>query len=121
MKMTAESAGCDIKFFTLDHTIDVFSRKTPKKSILLVVHDPAAVRKLVEGGVPCERYADEDGRPDFCRCPACCVVSGHVLCSSPAPARIPLWQMGGLKVPLTNQSGSPVGRRVVEKNGRAKI
>lgn len=52
MKMTAESAGCGIKFFTLDHTIDVFSRKTPKKSILLVVHNPASARKLIEGGVP---------------------------------------------------------------------
>ncbi len=52
MKMTADSAGCEIKFFTLDHTIDVFSRKTPKKSILMVAHDPAAIRKLVEGGVP---------------------------------------------------------------------
>lgn len=52
MKMTAESAGCEIKFFTLEHTIDVFSRKTPKKSILMVVHDPAAARKLIEGGVP---------------------------------------------------------------------
>lgn len=52
MRMTTDAAGCEAKFFTIEHTIDVFSRKTPKKSILLVAHDPAAIRKLVEGGVP---------------------------------------------------------------------
>ncbi len=55
MKATAQNAGCGIRFFTLQKTIDVIHKAAPSQKIFLVVRDPQSARKLVEGGVPVDK------------------------------------------------------------------
>ncbi len=52
MSMTAESSGAGVRFFTLQKTIDVIHKAAPSQKIFLVCRTPAAVRALIEGGVP---------------------------------------------------------------------
>ncbi|HWS42038.1 MAG TPA: PTS galactosamine transporter subunit IIB [Pseudoflavonifractor sp.] len=52
MSMTAESSGAGVRFFTLQKTIDVIHKAAPSQKIFLVCRTPAAVRTLIEGGVP---------------------------------------------------------------------
>lgn len=51
MKMTAESSGVDIRFFTIDKTIKILDKASPKQKIFLICKTPQTVRKLVEGGI----------------------------------------------------------------------
>lgn len=55
MKATAQNAGCGIRFFTLQKTIDVIHKASPSQHIFLVVRDPQGARTLVEGGVPIDK------------------------------------------------------------------
>lgn len=55
MKATAQNAGCGIRFFTLQKTIDVIHKAAPSQKIFLVVRDPQSARTLVEGGVPVDK------------------------------------------------------------------
>ncbi len=55
MSATAASAGCGIRFFTLEKTIAVIHKASPNQHIFLVVRTPQSARKLVEGGVPIDR------------------------------------------------------------------
>lgn len=55
MKMTADSAGVGIRFFTLQKTIDVIHKASPSQKIFLVVKEPSGARKLIENGVPVDR------------------------------------------------------------------
>lgn len=52
MKMTADSSGLGIRFFSIQKTIDVINKASPKQLIFLVCKTPADMRKLIEGGVP---------------------------------------------------------------------
>lgn len=52
MKMTADSTGVGIRFFTLQKTIDVIHKASPSQQIFIVTSTPASMRKLMEGGVP---------------------------------------------------------------------
>ncbi|AEP00057.1 PTS galactosamine transporter subunit IIB [Weizmannia coagulans] len=52
MSATAESAGVSIRFFTLQKTIDIIGKASPRQKIFIVVRTPQSARKLVEGGVP---------------------------------------------------------------------
>jgi PTS system D-galactosamine-specific EIIB component, Man family (TC 4.A.6.1.5) len=52
MKMVAESTGVGIRFFTIQHTIDIIFKASPAQKIFLVVRTPKEVRRLIEGGVP---------------------------------------------------------------------
>ena len=52
MKMTAASSGSGIRFFSLQKTIDIIHKASPSQKIFIVCKTPAAVRTLVEGGVP---------------------------------------------------------------------
>lgn len=52
MKMTADSSGVGIRFFTLQKTIDVIAKASPKQRIFLVVKTPQDIRTLIDGGVP---------------------------------------------------------------------
>ncbi len=54
MKMTADSVGIGIRFFTLQKTIDIIHKASPKQHIFLVCKTPENMRKLIEGGVPIE-------------------------------------------------------------------
>lgn len=52
MSLTAESAGVGIRFFTVEHTINVIQKAAPSQKIFLICRTPNEVRRLVEGGVP---------------------------------------------------------------------
>lgn len=52
MSMTAESSGVGIRFFTIQHTIDIIRKASPKQKIFIVCKTPKSVRRLVEGNVP---------------------------------------------------------------------
>lgn len=55
MKMTADSTGVGIRFFTLQKTIDIIGKASASQKIFIVVRTPADARKLVEGGVPIDK------------------------------------------------------------------
>lgn len=52
MKMTADTAGVQIRFFTIDHTIEIIHKASASQKIFLVCKTPVEARRLVEGGVP---------------------------------------------------------------------
>lgn len=52
MKMTTDSAGIGIRFFSVQKTIDVIGKAAPRQKIFIVVKTPHVMRQLVEGGVP---------------------------------------------------------------------
>lgn len=52
MSMTAQSSGVDIRFFTVQKTIDIIHKASPKQKIFLVCKTPDVVRQLLDGGVP---------------------------------------------------------------------
>lgn len=55
MKATADSVGCGIRFFSIQKTIDVIHKASPKQLIFLVVKNPQSARALLEGGVPIDK------------------------------------------------------------------
>lgn len=55
MSATAKSSGVGIRFFSVEKTINTISKASPKQKIFLVVRDPQAARRLVEGGVPIDK------------------------------------------------------------------
>lgn len=55
MGATAKSAGCGIRFFTIEKTIAVIHKASPSQHIFLIVRNPENARKLVEGGVPIDK------------------------------------------------------------------
>lgn len=52
MSTTAESSGAGIRFFTLQHTIDIISKAADRQHIFIVVKTPQDCEKLIAGGVP---------------------------------------------------------------------
>lgn len=52
MKMTADSAGVGIRFFTLQKTIEVIHKASPKQKIFILCRTPQSVETLLAGGVP---------------------------------------------------------------------
>jgi PTS system galactosamine-specific IIB component len=52
MMLTAESSRVGIRFFTVQKTIDVIGRASPRQHILILTRTPQTMRALVEGGVP---------------------------------------------------------------------
>lgn len=52
MKATSDASGAGVRFFTLQKTIDVIHKASAKQKIFLICKTPAAVRTLIEGGVP---------------------------------------------------------------------
>lgn len=52
MKMTADSVGCGIRFFTLQKTVEIIHKASEKQKIFLVTKNPTNALKLIEGGVP---------------------------------------------------------------------
>lgn len=55
MKMTADSSGVGIRFFTIEKTIEIIHKAAPSQKIFIVVRDPQNARKLIEGGVPIDK------------------------------------------------------------------
>lgn len=52
MRITAESSGAGIRFFTIEKTINIIHKASPAQKIFIVCRTPNEVRVLVEGGVP---------------------------------------------------------------------
>ena len=52
MKMTADSNGIGIRFWTLEKTITTIFKASPKQTIFIVTKTPEDMLKLIEGGVP---------------------------------------------------------------------
>ncbi|WP_342429565.1 PTS galactosamine transporter subunit IIB [Neobacillus sp. FSL H8-0543] len=52
MSMTAESSGVGIRFFTIEHTINIISKAAPHQKIFIVCRTPEEVKRLLDGGVP---------------------------------------------------------------------
>lgn len=55
MRATAQNAGCGIRFFTIEKTIAVIHKASPRQHIFLVVRNPQSALALVEGGVPIDK------------------------------------------------------------------
>ena len=71
MKMTADSSGVGIRFFTLQKTIDVIAKASPRQHIFLVVKTPQDMRTLIDGGVPIHEVNvgnmhEQPGKKKYC-------------------------------------------------------
>lgn len=55
MTTTAKSSNVGIRFFSVQHTIDVIHKASDKQLIFLVVANAEDARKLVDGGVPIDK------------------------------------------------------------------
>ncbi|WHY85950.1 PTS galactosamine transporter subunit IIB [Neobacillus novalis] len=52
MAITAESSGAGIRFFTVEHTINIISKAAPRQKIFIICRTPEEVKRLLDGGVP---------------------------------------------------------------------
>lgn len=52
MSVTAAASGTQIRFFTVEHTIQIIHKAAPTQKIFIVCKTPNEARQLVEGGVP---------------------------------------------------------------------
>lgn len=52
MEVVAKSSGVGIRFFTIEHTIDIIHKASPAQKIFIVCKTPETAKKLVDGGVP---------------------------------------------------------------------
>ena len=51
MAVTAQSTGTQIRFFSVQHTIDIINKAAPSQKIFIVCKTPHVVRQLVENGI----------------------------------------------------------------------
>lgn len=52
MAVTAEASGAGVRFFTVEHTINVIHKASPTQKIFIVCKTPEEIRKLIDGGIP---------------------------------------------------------------------
>jgi len=52
MAITADTAGVAIRFFTIQHTIDIIQKAAASQKIFIVTRTPYEMLKLIEGNVP---------------------------------------------------------------------
>ena len=52
MEVVAKSSGVGIRFFTIEHTINIIHKASPNQKIFIVCKTPETVKKLIDGGVP---------------------------------------------------------------------
>ena len=52
MEVVAESSGVGIRFFSVEHTINIIGKASPNQKIFIVCRTPEVVKQLVNGGVP---------------------------------------------------------------------
>lgn len=55
MQMTSQTADVGIRFFSLQKTIDVIHKASPKQKIFIICKTPESVKVLVDGGVPIDK------------------------------------------------------------------
>lgn len=54
MKMVSNSQGVEIRFFSIEKTINVIEKASPRQKIFIICRTPKGVRRLIDGGVPIE-------------------------------------------------------------------
>ncbi len=52
MKMVADAQGVEIRFFSIEKTINVIEKASPRQKIFIICRTPKEVRRLVDGNVP---------------------------------------------------------------------
>ena len=52
MAITAETAGAEIRFFTIERTIAIIHKASSAQKMFIICRTPEEVRQLVDGGVP---------------------------------------------------------------------
>jgi PTS system galactosamine-specific IIB component len=52
MAVTAEAAGAEIRFFTVERMIAIIHKASPAQKIFVICRTPEVVRQLIDGGVP---------------------------------------------------------------------
>jgi PTS system galactosamine-specific IIB component len=52
MAITAETSGAGIRFFTVEHTINIIAKAAPHQKIFIICRTPEEVKRLIDGGVP---------------------------------------------------------------------
>ena len=52
MKMPADSVGIQIRFFSVQKTIDIIGKASPSQRIFIVAKNPFVIERLVKNGVP---------------------------------------------------------------------
>lgn len=52
MTMTAQNSGVGIRFFTVEHTINIIHKASDSQKIFMVCKTPDTVKRLVDGNVP---------------------------------------------------------------------
>ncbi|CUH95138.1 N-acetylgalactosamine-specific phosphotransferase enzyme IIB component 1 [Propionispora sp. 2/2-37] len=52
MAVTAEASGAQIRFFTVEHTVNVIHKASANQKLFIICRTPGEVRRLVAGGVP---------------------------------------------------------------------
>lgn len=52
MQSTSESSGAQIRFFSIQKTIDIIGKAAPRQKIFIIVKTPTDAVKLVDGGAP---------------------------------------------------------------------
>lgn len=52
MNMTAQATGVGIRFFTIQKTIDIIGKASPRQHIFIVCRTPKDMRALIDGSVP---------------------------------------------------------------------
>lgn len=55
MELTAVTSGAEIRFFTVQETIDVIWNASDDQRIFIVTRTPLEMRKLIEGNVPIKK------------------------------------------------------------------
>lgn len=52
MAVTAQSSGVGIRFFTVEHTINIIYKASTSQKIFIVCKTPEIAKRLIDGGVP---------------------------------------------------------------------
>lgn len=52
MQMAAETMGFEIRFFTIQKTIDIIHKAAPSQKIFIICKTPKELVELIDGGVP---------------------------------------------------------------------
>jgi PTS system galactosamine-specific IIB component len=52
MQMAAETMGFDVRFFTIQKTIDIIHKAAPSQKIFIICKTPKELVELIDGGVP---------------------------------------------------------------------
>lgn len=55
MGAVARASGAEIRFFSLQHTIEIISQASPCQKIFIVLRSPKEAMILLQGGVPIEK------------------------------------------------------------------